>query len=45
MRLSAAQYSLNGCCLRAPWIMEKDDFKFADSNVFYVPDSLKKLAC
>jgi UDP-glucose 4-epimerase len=21
------QYSLNGCCLRAPWIMEKDDFK------------------
>ena len=22
------QYNLNGCCLRAPWIMEKDDFKF-----------------
>ena len=22
-----AQYDLNGCCLRAPWIMEKDDFK------------------
>ncbi|WP_437899357.1 NAD-dependent epimerase/dehydratase family protein [Sorangium sp. So ce124] len=21
------QYELNGCCLRAPWIMEKDDFK------------------
>ena len=21
------QYGLNGCCLRAPWIMEKDDFK------------------
>ncbi|HEY3330605.1 MAG TPA: NAD(P)-dependent oxidoreductase [Capsulimonadaceae bacterium] len=20
------QYDLNGCCLRAPWIMEKDDF-------------------
>ena len=20
-------YDLNGCCLRAPWIMEKDDFK------------------
>ena len=20
-------YKLNGCCLRAPWIMEKDDFK------------------
>ena len=22
------QYELNGCCLRAPWIMEKDDFKY-----------------
>jgi nucleoside-diphosphate-sugar epimerase len=22
------QYDVNGCCLRAPWIMEKDDFKF-----------------
>ncbi|HZK80902.1 MAG TPA: NAD(P)-dependent oxidoreductase, partial [Humisphaera sp.] len=22
------QYHLNGCCLRAPWIMEKDDFKY-----------------
>ena len=22
------QYNLSGCCLRAPWIMEKDDFKF-----------------
>src|SRR5437588_1436737 len=21
------QYDTNGCCLRAPWIMEKDDFK------------------
>ena len=21
------QYNLDGCCLRAPWIMEKDDFK------------------
>jgi UDP-glucose 4-epimerase len=21
------QYGFNGCCLRAPWIMEKDDFK------------------
>ena len=21
------QYNLSGCCLRAPWIMEKDDFK------------------
>jgi UDP-glucose 4-epimerase len=23
------QYGLNGCCLRAPWIMEKDDFRYA----------------
>jgi UDP-glucose 4-epimerase len=22
-----AQYDINGCCLRAPWIMEKDDFR------------------
>src|SRR5262245_39033147 len=22
------QYGLTGCCLRAPWIMEKDDFKY-----------------
>lgn len=22
------QYQLGGCCLRAPWIMEKDDFKY-----------------
>lgn len=22
------QYDLGGCCLMAPWIMEKDDFKF-----------------
>jgi UDP-glucose 4-epimerase len=22
------QYNLDGCCLRAPWIMEKDDFKY-----------------
>jgi nucleoside-diphosphate-sugar epimerase len=22
------QYCLNTCCLRAPWIMEKDDFRF-----------------
>ena len=22
------QYDLNGCCLRAPWIMEADDFKY-----------------
>src|SRR5882724_7972606 len=25
------QYDLNGCCLRAPWIMEKDDFRYAHS--------------
>jgi UDP-glucose 4-epimerase len=23
------QYDLNGCCLRAPWVMEKDDFKYS----------------
>ena len=23
------QYNLDGCCLRAPWIMEKDDFKYS----------------
>jgi UDP-glucose 4-epimerase len=23
------QYNLRGCCLRAPWIMEKDDFKYS----------------
>jgi nucleoside-diphosphate-sugar epimerase len=22
------QYDLNGCCMRAPWIMDKDDFKY-----------------
>jgi UDP-glucose 4-epimerase len=22
------QYDLTGCCLRAPWIMEKDDFRY-----------------
>ena len=22
------QYDLNACCLRAPWIMEKDDFRY-----------------
>ena len=22
------QYGINGCCLRAPWIMEKDDFDY-----------------
>lgn len=23
------QYDLNGCCLRSPWIMEQDDFKYS----------------
>jgi UDP-glucose 4-epimerase len=27
MEQFAIQYGLNVCCLRAPWIMEKDDFK------------------
>jgi UDP-glucose 4-epimerase len=34
------QYDLNGCCLRAPWIMEKDDFKYTlsfGSDVFGGP--------
>ncbi len=33
-------YGLNGCCLRAPWIMEKDDFKYQLSfgeDVFGAP--------
>jgi nucleoside-diphosphate-sugar epimerase len=25
------QYGLDGCCLRAPWIMEKDDFRSSNS--------------
>jgi nucleoside-diphosphate-sugar epimerase len=25
------QYDFTGCCLRAPWIMEKDDFKYTMS--------------
>jgi UDP-glucose 4-epimerase len=35
------QYGINGCCLRAPWIMEKDDFRFTLSfgkDVFGGPD-------
>ena len=35
------QYDINGCCLRAPWIMEKDDFKHTLSfgeDVFGGPD-------
>ncbi|AUX27649.1 UDP-glucose 4-epimerase [Sorangium cellulosum] len=34
------QYGLNGCCLRAPWIMEKDDLRFHlsfGSDVFGAP--------
>jgi nucleoside-diphosphate-sugar epimerase len=34
------QYDLNGCVLRAPWIMEKDDFKYQLSfgeDVFGAP--------
>jgi nucleoside-diphosphate-sugar epimerase len=35
------QYDIDGCCLRAPWIMEKDDFKYTLSfgdDVFGGPD-------
>ncbi len=35
------QYDLNGVCLRAPWIMEKDDFRYTLSfgdDVFGGPD-------
>jgi len=35
------QYDINGCCLRAPWIMEKDDFRYTlsfGSDVFGGPD-------
>jgi len=35
------QYGINGCCLRAPWIMEKDDFRFTLSfgdDLFGGPD-------
>jgi len=35
------QYGINWCCLRAPWIMEKDDFKYSLSfgdEVFGGPD-------
>jgi nucleoside-diphosphate-sugar epimerase len=35
------QYDTNGCCLRAPWIMEKDDFKYSLSfgdDLFGGPD-------
>ena len=35
------QYNLNTCCLRAPWIMEKDDFRYTLSfgdDLFGGPD-------
>lgn len=35
------QYGLNWCCLRAPWIMEKDDFRYTLSfgdDLFGGPD-------
>jgi len=35
------QYGINGCCLRAPWIMEKDDFRHTLSfghDIFGGPD-------
>jgi len=35
------QYDVNGCCLRTPWIMEKDDFRYTLSfgdEVFGGPD-------
>src|SRR3984893_11038747 len=34
------QHDLSGCCLRAPWIMEKDDFRYSlsfDEDVFGGP--------
>jgi UDP-glucose 4-epimerase len=37
---SQIQYDLNTCCLRAPWIMEKDDFRYTLSfgdDVFGAP--------
>ncbi len=29
LRQYVIQYGINACCLRAPWIMEKDDFKYS----------------
>jgi nucleoside-diphosphate-sugar epimerase len=37
----AIQYGINTCCLRAPWIMEKDDFRYSLSfgdDLFGGPD-------
>jgi UDP-glucose 4-epimerase len=36
----AIQYGINTCCLRAPWIMEKNDFRYSlsfDDDVFGGP--------
>lgn len=48
------QYGINTCCLRAPWIMEKDDFRhvlsFADQfggplwSDFFNPAEIERLA-
>ena len=38
---ACVQYGINGCCLRAPWIMEKDDFRYTLSfgdDLFGGPD-------
>src|ERR1019366_1666760 len=45
-------YDFNGCCLRAPWIMEKDDFKYTltfGDDVFggprwceFIPDKIAR---
>ncbi|RYE09742.1 MAG: NAD(P)-dependent oxidoreductase [Hyphomicrobiales bacterium] len=50
----AIQYGLNGCCLRAPWIMEKDDFRHVLSfraqfggpawSEFFSADQIERLA-
>ena len=35
------QYGIDWCCLRAPWIMEKDDFRYTlsfDNDLFGGPD-------
>ena len=40
LRQYCVQYGINACCLRAPWIMEKDDFKYTLSfgdDVFGAP--------
>lgn len=40
LRQYCIQYGINACCLRAPWIMDKDDFKYTLSfgdDVFGAP--------